>query len=112
MDWIFFIFSLSLLLAHYTFFFRAFFNRKREFTPKQIDKLSKLLASSLLLPTAISGLFTDTVSFLKIVPWLPIVVIIVFGFKREMVKRYPYLLPVINALFITITFFTATGGLL
>lgn len=112
MDWIFILFSTLLLLCHYTFFFRAFLNRKRDFKPQKLDKVSKLLASSLLLPTAISGLFSDTVSILKVIPWLPIVVIIFFAFRREIVKQNPYLLTIINGVLITLSFILSLGNMI
>lgn len=89
------ILSICLFLSHSIFFFRAIFYRNRDFTPKRIDRVSKFSSILLLIPTSViaSKVFNQ---WLSIFVWMPVVLIIISNFNKPIIRKYPYLLPLIN----------------
>lgn len=106
------VFSSLLLISHFWFTLRGIHLIKNGLTPTKLDKLSKS-GSHLLLPLAVfSGvallLRKQELSFLagvhSIAGILPLGGIFFYQFIRKRFKNRPWLMPVINAVLISIAF--------
>lgn len=89
-----------LLISHSLFFFRAVYYRNRAFSPKNIDLFSKKLATILLIPALVTGSIAIKSPLITIIIWIPIVLIVISNFNKPLIIKYPYLLPLINLIFI------------
>lgn len=103
MEILFFILSLLLLLFHSIFFLRALYYKKAKFSPQNIDRISKLVSTVLLLPTFIVGSIVIQNVILSIIIYLPIILIIISNFNKSIVRKNPYILPSLNLGFILLT---------
>lgn len=102
MKFIFLVLSFSLLISHALFFLRAFILRNRIFKPKSIDKVSRNIATALIIPTLIIGSITLKNPLLSLVIWFPFLLLVLSMFNRGYVIKHPYTLPLINLILIVL----------
>lgn len=93
-----------LFLSHSIFYFRGIFYIKRTFTPTRIDKLSRNLSLILLIPTLTTASILLINPYIKLLVWLPVLLIIISNFNYRVIKKNPYLLPTLNFIFISSIF--------
>lgn len=89
------ILSICLFLSHSIFFFRALFYRNKDFNPNKIDRVSKYSSILLLIPTTVVASIVFNL-WLSIFVWIPVILIIISNFNKPIIRKYPYLLPLVN----------------
>ncbi len=103
-----------LLISHATFFFRGMYIHRTKSKPQKIDYMSRLLSQLTLATTIITGLILlspRTIHFAIhiLFGFLPLVAIPVVFFFRILLRKkksLPWLLPLLNLIFITVAFVT------
>lgn len=84
-----------LCLSHSIFFLRAFISRNKKFRPVKIDYIAKHVSHITLPIAVIYGSFVLKPTLIALL-WAPILLIVVSQFLKKYVKRFPYILPVVN----------------
>lgn len=108
MKYAFLVSSLFFSFSHTYFFLRAFFLRNKNFRPGKQDIAARNISMIFMPVTAIVGSFR-TESIVVIILWLPLIFIALSQFNRKLIKKNPYILPLLNTLLSVSILFIATG---